>query len=295
MNLKVLWIDDLYKTQQDIIGEAEQDDIDIIPFESHEEGINELKRNPTFDAVILDAKVKFKKENTVTDLNGLRASRDYLIEYNKTTFLPYFIFTGEPDYKKKEWFEQSFGKYYIKGKDNEKLFQDILKSQQGRPEFQARKDFPESFRSFDLGILGSSDKANFLEVIRCFGEQDYRKKNINSQRDLLEGIFIGLNNPIPCIPNSFFNNGKPNQEWCVRFLENRPTDDFNGETHRLDKNIPRDIKAAFRKLKESTNRYSHLNDEAEVKLPFLANFYLLLEVLCWLPEFCDEPEYRNYF
>ncbi|MDT0677006.1 hypothetical protein [Autumnicola musiva] len=295
MNIKVLWIDDLYKTQQDIIGEAEQDDIDIIPFESHEEGINELKKNPIYDAVILDAKVKFKKDDTVTDLNGLRASRDFLIDLNKTNYLPFFIFTGQPDYTEKEWFEQSYGNYYIKGEDNESLFQDILKSQEKRPEIQARKEFPGSFQCFDEGILGNSDKTNFLEIIKCFKEQDYRKKNINSQRDLLEGIFVGLNNPIPCIPNSFFNNGKPNQEWCVRFLENRPTDDSNGETHRLDKNIPRDIKAAIRKLKESTNRYSHLNDKAEVKMPFLSNFFLIQEVLCWLTVFCNDPHYRNYF
>jgi hypothetical protein len=295
MRYNVLWIDDEYKKQDDIIGDAEQDGIDIIPFESHEEGIEELKKNPIYHAVILDAKVKEKKDDTVTDLNGLRASRDFLIEFNKTSYLPFFIFTGQPDYTEKEWFEQSYGNYYIKGKDNEALFQDILKSQAKRPEIQARKDFPESFKCVDQGILGSIDKNNLIEIIKCFDDQDYRKKNINSQRDLLEGIFIGLNSPVPCIPNSFFNNGKPNQEWCVRYLEGRPTKDGNGDEFRLDKNIPQAIKSAIRKLKESTNQYSHLNDEIEVKIPFLSNFYLIHEVLCWIPEFCDDPDYRNYY
>lgn len=292
---KVLWIDDEYVKQETVIGDAEQDGIDIVPFESHEEGMEELKNNSDYHAVILDAKVKFSKDDTVTNLKGLSASRDYLIGYNEGSYLPYFIFTGQPDYMDNKMFEESYGKYYIKGKDNQQLFNDIITSQENRKELQARKDFGECFKSFDMGVLGATDKNNLLEIIRCFNEQDYSKKNINSQRDLFEGILIGLNNPIPCIPNSFFNNGKPNQEWCVRFLENRPTDDSNGNTHRLNKNIPKDIKAAIRKLKESTNQYSHLNDEAEVKLPFLANFYLLLEVLCWLPEFCNAPDYRNYF
>ncbi|WP_037320636.1 hypothetical protein [Salegentibacter sp. Hel_I_6] len=293
MRYKILWIDDEYKRQEDFIGAAEQEDLDVIPFESHEEGIGELEANPGYHAVILDAKVKHKKSDTVSNLNGLRASRDFLIEYNKSNYLPYFIFTGQPDYTTNEMFQQSFGKYFIKGNDNEALFKAVLQSQTDRPEIQARKDFAESFKAFDKGILGKKEKKIFLEIIDSFEEKDYRKKNINTQRDFLEAIFISLNNPIPCIPPGLFNNNKPNQEWCTRFLENRPTKDGNGNEHRLNENIPKDIKAAFRKLKESTNQYSHLNDEEVVKFPFLSNFYLIMEILCWLPEFVDE-HYENY-
>lgn len=287
MRYKVLWIDDEYKKQEDLIGDAEQDAIDIIPFESHEEGISELEVNPNYHAVILDAKVKHHKNDTVSNLNGLRASRDYLNKYNETHYLPYFIFTGQPDYTTNEWFQQSFGEYFVKGIDNEALFQAILKSQLNRPEIQARKNFSESFKVFDKDILGIKEKKIFLEIISCFNDKDYRKKNLNTQRDFLEAIFHSLNNPIPCIPNSLFNRGIPNQEWCTKFLENRLKD------QKLDKNISGDIKAAFRKLKESTNQYSHLNDEAMVRLPFLANFYLIHEILDWLPKFVDE-HYKNY-
>ena len=81
-----------------------------------------------FQAVILDAKVKHKKNDTVTDLEGLRASRDRLIELNNNVNidLPYFIFTGQPDYQTNELFKQSFGEFYIKGKDNERLIEDII-------------------------------------------------------------------------------------------------------------------------------------------------------------------------
>ena len=59
MNLNILWIDDDYKTQEDFISFAEQDGIDIYPFESHEEGMESLYNKPNFyHGVILDAKVK---------------------------------------------------------------------------------------------------------------------------------------------------------------------------------------------------------------------------------------------
>ena len=113
MRIKVLWIDDEYKKQSDVIGDAEQDGIDIIPFESHEEGIEALMSNiKGFHAVILDAKVKKGRYDTVTGLSGLTASRDKLIEINNQgTYLPSFIFTGQPDYMDNDMFSETYGEY----------------------------------------------------------------------------------------------------------------------------------------------------------------------------------------
>ena len=86
----------------------------------------------------------------------------------------------------------------------------------------------------------------------------------------------------------FKGNGLPNHESCTRFMEDR---DANG--YKLNKLVPQVIKSAFRKLKESTNGYSHLSDEDIVKIPFLANTFLLLEVLEWLPEFA-KTNYKNH-
>ena len=111
MKYKVLWIDDdCNTTGRDFIGQAEQDEVDITAFESHEEGIAFLEKNlNSFHAVILDAKVKHKKDDTVIGLDGLRASRDRLIELNNKVDLPYFIFTGQPDYQTNEVFKESYG------------------------------------------------------------------------------------------------------------------------------------------------------------------------------------------
>ncbi len=297
MNLNILWIDDDYKTQEDFISFAEQDGIDIYPFESHEEGMESLYSKPNFyHGVILDAKVKKGKEDTVTNLEGLKASRDRLIEINKDFYLPFFIFTGQPDYISNEMFSQSYGDYYVKGDDNEKLIQDIIEACSKHDEAQARKIHPEVFKAFDKGILTDSAKKLLIDVIHNIENKNFAKKNINTQRDLLEVIFKSLNNPIPCIPNGFYNpsyNNKPNLEWCIMFLEDRETKDSNGQSFKLNKNISKNIKSSLRKVKESTNEFSHLKEEDIVKYPFLSNSFLLFEILIWLPEFVEE-HYPNY-
>lgn len=295
MRYNVLWIDDDYKTQEDFISFAEQLNIDITAFESHEEGMISLSVQ-SYHAVILDAKVKKGKDDTKTGVAGLAASRDRLIEINKDTYLPYFIFTGQPDYMKDDMFVQSYGKFYTKGDDNEQLIKDIILACEDHPEIQARKSYPEVFIPFDLNILGAKTKNLIIEVIKNLESKNYAKKNLTTQRDLLEAIFQSLNNPIPCIPNSFFDctkSNKPNLEWCTMFLEDRDTRDANQQTFRLNKNINKSIKAAIRKVKESTNEFSHLKEEDVVKYPFLSNSYLLFEILIWLPQF-TEAHYSNY-
>lgn len=297
MNYNILWIDDDYKTQEDFISFAEQFGLDITPFESHEEGMISLDSKPNFyHAVILDAKVKKAKEDTKTGVAGLAASRDRLIEINKDSYLPYFIFTGQPDYMEDEMFVQSYGKFYTKGDDNEQLMKDIIQECESHPEIQALKTHPEVFTAFDKGILPDSAKKILIDIIHNIENKNFSKKNINSQRDLLEAIFKSLNNPIPCIPSSFYNpafNYKPNLEWCVMFLEDRETRDGNSQSHKLNKIINKSIKSAIRKVKESTNEFSHLKDEDIVKYPFLSNSFLLFEMLIWLPEFIEE-HYPNY-
>jgi hypothetical protein len=297
MKFNILWIDDDYKTQEDFISFAEQDGIDIYPFESHEEGMASLDSKPDFyHAAILDAKVKNKKNDTNTDLVGLAASRDRLIEINKDQYLPFFIFTGQPDYTTNDMFIQSYGTFYTKGEDNQKLLDDIVAACGNQPEIQARKSFPEVFTAFDKNILSNSSKKLLVDIIQNIDNNNFSKKNLTTQRDLLEAIFKALYDPIPCIPESFFTaamNNKPNLEWCTMFLEDRETRDANKQTFRLDKNINRSIKSAIRKVKESTNEFSHLKEEDTVKYPFLSNSFLLFEILIWLPEFVQE-HYENY-
>ncbi|GAA4270448.1 hypothetical protein [Hyunsoonleella aestuarii] len=294
IRLQVLWIDDEWEKQKDLIGEAEHFDIDIIPAASHQEGMEILEsESNNFHAVILDAKVKLNKESKKADLTGLRASRDRLIEINQTQYLPSFIFTGQPDYLDSAMFRESYGDFFVKGSDNKKLYQAIKVAASKSEEMKVKMEFPEAFKCFEKGILNSKSKGLFIEIVNNLRNSDYRKKNINVQRDFLESIYLALNDPFPCIPNFCFSNGRPNQEWCTIFMEDRLVKDRNGNSEKLNKDIPKDIKGAFRKIKESTNGYSHLSEEDLVKIPFIANAYSIMEILGWMPSFIEE-HYKNY-
>jgi hypothetical protein len=295
MKYNVLWIDDeCNNTGKHFIGLAEQYHIDIISFESHEEGIDYLDKNlKSLHAVILDAKVKLKKEDTVTSLEGLTASRDKLIEINSKFYLPYFIYTGQPDYMKNEIFKNLVGDYYVKGEDNERLIKDIIDKSSQLDEMITRKEFEDAFKCFDRGILNENSKKLFLKITKNLRNQNYRKENINTQRDFYESLLLALNKTIPCIPDFCFSNDGPNLEWCTKFLEDRGVTDKRGHKWKLNKTIPKDIKAAIRKLKESSSNYSHLKVEGEFRFQFIANTYIILEILDWLTGFVEE-HYKNY-
>ncbi|WP_339848309.1 hypothetical protein [uncultured Dokdonia sp.] len=295
--IEVLWIDDQWEDQKDFIGYAEQSDINIHPVDNSVDGIAMLQANQSkYHAIILDAKVKLKKDSLDTNLEGLKHSRDYLIELNVNSYLPFYIFTGQPDYVDSELFKQSFGEYFIKGDGNEKLLESIIKDASNQKEMQARASFDEAFKIFDLGILGIEYKHLLIDFITCLREKDYRKKNIPIFRDLLEVILKSLGNkPIPYIPETFFyDNDNPVLESCIQYIEGRSVKDTDENFKRTTIYLPKNIQGIFRKLKESCNEFSHINEKEIVQYEFLSNAHCMLELLVFLPKF-TEKHFHNYY
>lgn len=292
--IKVLWVDDEFEKLKAFKGRARTEGLDLVPFKSLNAGLEELEAKYTiYDAVLFDAKF-FENETDVAgseSLSNLSFAKERLLKLPKVFEL--FVLTGQAKLFNDETFSAFIPKYYRKGvvEDNNKLFIDIKAFALGQIDTQIRSEYPEAFKPFQNGIINETDSALLLEIIKCDKNKDYRKKNINTQRDLLEVIFKSLNNPIPCIPDDFFDsskNNKPNLEWCTRFLEDRET---NG--HKLNIRLEQDITTSLRKLKTSTSKFSHHNDEDILKTPYLSNMHLLLEVLEWLPIFVDK-HYKNY-
>lgn len=291
--IKVLLVDDKEDYCQSLAGIARQYNLNLIYKLDWETGFEVLKTDPKIEFVILDGKGKIEEDQEVEKDNFvIRAIRDIDNWSNeKKQFMPYCVNTG---------FMDSFGalegnvKIFEKtDKDRTEMFQFIKDEVENSAYRTIRMQFNEPFLAFDKGIIANSYEHLLIDIITAFKSQDYRKKNLTVQRDLLEAIFISLNNPIPCIPPSFFyETGKPNLGWCTKFMEDKPTRDNQNVERRLNKVIPNDIKSCFRKVKESTNQYSHLADEVELKLPFLSNTFLLMEILEWLPKFVDS-NYKN--
>ncbi|MDI9258188.1 hypothetical protein [Flavobacterium sedimenticola] len=289
--IKVLLVDDKEDYCQSLVGVGRLSNLNIVYRLDWETGFEVLTNNPSIEFVILDGKGKIEEDQEVEKDNFVfKAIKDITqwSEKNKK-HIPYCVNTGFI-----ERFEALDGNARIfqkTEKDRGVMFQ-FIKDEIAQSHYRTlRMSYDEAFAPFDLNIMAKTHEPLLIEIITVLNNTDYAKKNLNVQRDLLEAVFKSLNNPIPCIPTAFFDatkKNKPNLESCTRFMEDRDT---NG--HKLNKPVPQSIKSAFRKLKESTSEYSHLSDEATLKLPFLSNTFLLMEILEWLPEFVKK-HYPNY-
>lgn len=302
---KVIWFDDEHHKFQPIKDEALLEDVLLIGYSNSKEGISELKNNyKDYDAVILDGLFLKTADHQGTDIDDSAFGEvakllSELKAQNK--ILPWFIYSGQPSFvKDKNSFVELFkdmsfanGKVFDKNKDEDfvELLKEIKTASDLNPIRKIKVTNPEAFLPFDLNIIDKSYEPILIEIITALENKDYSKKNLTVQRDLLEAIFKSLNSSIPCLPNVFFDvvrNNKPNLEHCTKFIEQR---EVNGQ--RLQFPVSQSIKSSFRKVKESTNEYSHLAEETELKLPFLSNTFLLLEILEWLPNFV-KTHYANY-
>ena len=281
MNYKVLWIDDECNTSygRDFIGQAEQDNVDITAFESHEEGILFLASNMiNIHAVILDAKVKHKKNDTVTGLEGLRASRDKLIEINKNNYLPYFIFTGQPDYQTNTIFKESFGDFYIKGVDNVRLIAELIEKVEKKEEYILQKKYKDVFEISTDEYIGTSNREKIFRVLN--GIKNNHTNNptyFNEIRKIMESLFLCCNDkglfPHDCIEmnaRSTFLGKKEMQTYVPVYIQ-------------------RNIHSVVQISQDGSHRLSIDKDVTDGKCPYLlkSTVFELLNILLWFKEFSD--------
>lgn len=294
--IKVLLVDDKEDYCKSLSGPARYKNIQIVYNLDWETGFEALKNDPKIEFVILDGKGKIEADQeTEKDNFVMRAMKDIDTYSNeKSKNIPYCVNTGFME--RFEALEDNVKIFEKNNEDRDQMFEFIL-SEVEKSEYRTiRMQFDEPFKPFDIGIIDNVHEHLLVDILKAYNYKDYRKINLNLQRDLFEAIFKSLNNPIPCIPNSFFDetrNNKPNQEWCTIFFEGRPTRDNLRTEHRINKVIPKDIYTTIRRLKESVNQYSHLSDEVILKAQFLSNTFLLLELLEWIPKFVDE-HYKNF-
>lgn len=304
MKYKVLWIDDdCNTTGRDFIGHAEQDDVDITAFESHEEGMGYLEKHlDDFQAVILDAKVKHKKNDTVTDLEGLRASRDRLIELNNNVDidLPYFIFTGQPDYQTNELFQQSFGDFYIKGKDNERLIEEIILRITESKNYILRKKYRDVLATCSNHLLGNEHFSRLFSLIKHI-ENVEKLTNTEDMltpiRKVIERMFTRMAEceiiPEAIISNKGWINGSS------LFLANKHSD-----YEHLSEIIPPLVGENIHRLLNITQDGSHAEGELRLKVDqYLKNVqsdflykscvFLLFDLLLWFKDFIEENPHKD--
>lgn len=300
MKINVLWIDDEWRKQTAVITDAEQDGIDLKPYESHEEGMFALMADlKGFHAVVLDAKVKKGKDDIVIGLSGLAASRDRLIELNQEgIFLPYFIFTGQPDYMENDVFRDSFGKYYTKGQDNQKLFDDIKKVVLNKDEYIVQRNHHRVFEICDQYFDAETKQilTDILLSIKSPNDLFNDELYFPQIRRILEKLFRQANK-FGLLHDKCIVGGKVNLSESNLFLAGKPTKHVNvicSVSH-----FPGIIADVVRQILSITNAASHTSDtelknnidlqahRSMVKSPYLlySLTYNLLDVLIWFEEY----------
>ena len=271
---EVIWIDDEWEKMDAFKEECEViHQIYLHPFRTQKAGMDEFDKNPKkWDAIILDAKMYDESENEVPRLDGLRKAVQHINEKSLLRKVPYFISTGQPDLMENETFEQAFGTYYIKERDDGKLIQDIKNTASKSTRFQVKTfyfDAIEQLESFDAWC--SEKILDILETMHFPEKSIDPLLYYNPLRQTLEYIFRKANKA-NIIPDEFIGKDKDdvNLNQCVQFLSGRNADwigiRFGGVK---DSVVPAHIKDMMFQVLNLGNINSHsrtLNDDELKKL-----------------------------
>lgn len=268
---EVIWIDDEWERMDAFKEECEViHQIYLHPFQTQKAGMDEFDKNPKkWDAIILDAKL----EKDGVGVAGLREAVTHINQVSLSHKIPYFISTGQPDLMGNETFEQAFGKYYIKERDDQKLIEDIKMAAGKSSRFQTKTiylDAIEQLQSFD-------DAWCCEKILDILEAMHFPEKSIdpllyyNPLRQTLEYIFRKANRA-GVIPDEFIGKEKDdvNLNQCVHFLSGGNADwigiRFGGAKESV---VPVHIKNMMFQILNLGNINSHsrtLDDEEQKRL-----------------------------
>jgi len=293
----VLWFDDEHASLEILKEKGQLNGIFLHGFDNAQDGLEELESNfNEYDAVIVDGKF-FTTPDQSGDALDDQAFFKVGIALEKLSTkrnMPWFILSGQISFTREQ------NKYALGFKDNkvydkanesdiESLWDDLKKEADKQIESQIRQAFCKSFEGFKKGIISSSYHHNLVEMLKCLLKEDYKKKNLNVIRDVLESVYLTFINKYKLIPKSFLKtNSKPNFAWCTRFIQGLETNDGNGASYQIKYRIPSRIKACFKYVNDIANEYSHVDENEMEKNLCISASYALVEILEWIPEFVSE-------
>ena len=290
-NLKVFWLDDECNTEKlsGLIEDANDNGIDLIGFESYEDGLNEIKVNyKDYDAVILDANFKEHNESLVEDTTGNLAIK-FSKELKKIPkeFDP-FVLTGN---KKGPNFQEHFGRDHIFRKnelDSDDLWDSIKKWFNNLPDVRIKNKYIEAFDVCNDDYIGEKSGKLLLKILR--NEDDY---NLNYVRQILEALFDKYEK-LDLIPN--------NLEFAQtsRFLSG--IEENNLQLNKSSR-LPLPVSEILRCIIRTVNPGSHYTSDEELKKDldkYLTNKYskkaivlLLIDVLIDFKRQVDSNPIKN--
>ncbi len=215
-----------------------------------------------WDAVLLDAKMFDENDNETASLAGLGKAKQRLDELSIRRAIPYFISTGQPDLISDKNFKDLFGDYYIKGDDDVKLIEDILKAINNSDSQQIKTLYKDVFSGLDkIGVR------NYVEPILMdillplhYPAKEPNFKPVyhyNQLRQLLEYLFRACN-MVGLVPNQCITDGRVNLNQCSLYLAGKDAEKSGvryGE--KGERIVPGYVESIIRAILEFGNIHSH--------------------------------------
>ncbi len=224
MGYNVIWIDDEWDTRgTSFIQTCKlRHQIYISPYKTRKEGIAALESNlKHWDAVILDAiAYNNSEDNEATDLDGMYAARERLIELRQQRYIPCFILTGQPGLMDDRSFEKAVGKFYNKKKreDVNKLISDLKEEVSKSKRFQIKSIYHDAVEQLsDISIEACEDVIDILEAMHHPEISFTPKLHFNPLRQALESVFKAAKK-VSIIPDLFFVDDRVNINQCFMYL-----------------------------------------------------------------------------
>lgn len=222
----VIWIDDEYDKMSAFQEECEEiHGIKLHPFRTQKSGMDALDNNlEKWDGVLLDAKMLDKDENETPRLVGLSNAIAHINQLAIRKAIPYFISTGQPDLMGSDIFEDSYGTYYIKERDDEKLFDDMKRIMGNSSRQQVMTMYSDVVESMNyMDPRGTDIIINILEALHYPADNSVFDPLLHYTRLrlLMEYIFRACNK-YEIIPSVCFDNDNVNLNQCYNYLRGKP-------------------------------------------------------------------------
>ncbi len=259
-----------------------QEEVHVVPFTTWDKTKEYIEGGNVVDGIVLDARGLLTADSS--------EGEEHLFEsygYVKGKQIPYAIYTAYTDSIPALKQQIAEGRVFTKGRNKvEDVFAFLKEEIEKMPIVQLKNKYGAAFAPFQLELIDISYEHNLIDLLLCLEGEDFRKKNLNLNRDILEAIFLCFIERHHIMPNTFLNNrGRPNLEWSTRFLEGRPTNCSLGISHTIENDPPDEIKRTIRFVKEISSCYSHLSEHENVKNAFVSATYSTLEILEWIPSY----------
>lgn len=262
--IKILWVDDKFRDFTDLIDDAKDFGIELVPFRSIEEGCSELEKfSNKYDGVLLDAQVLEKKD----DFDG-QENIEYLWPAVKTVDklgFPVVILSGHLTRGSDDAFKEMFKNVFIKGIDSDidALFELLKSNAENRNSYQLKKNYKGFFDAINSLTPWSFEM--FFKLIINYDEDKLSRSDFNTIRQILEAICGKLIHD-EILPRETANGDfTPQLNKCSRFLSKVESDDIGFE---INKKVLNEFNAeTFRHVIKMSHILSHHDSESPYSDP----------------------------